>query len=72
MNCRIHLVPPGFANEEDMKKGVARGKANYMYMAKPTLKPDGLSKILIGASKKALEMAEQKAAGTQATASESK
>ena len=62
----------GFANQDDMKKGIARGKASFLYMAKPTLKPDGLSKILIGASKKALEMAEKNAEGLQANASERK
>ena len=62
----------GFANEQDMKKGIIKGKASFLYAAKPNLKADGLSKILIGASKKALEMAEKQAEGLQATTSESK
>lgn len=49
----------GFASAEDQKKGVLKGKTSFMYMAKPTLKNDGVSRILVGASKKALEMAEQ-------------
>ena len=53
----------GFASEEDRRKGLLQGKASFMYASKPTLRPDGVSKILIGACKKALEMAEQKVEG---------
>jgi len=49
----------GFASAEDQKKGVLKGKTSFMYMAKPTLKDDGVSRILVGASKKALDMAEE-------------
>lgn len=48
----------GFASAEDQKKGILKGKTSFMYMAKPTIKNDGVSRILVGASKKALEMAE--------------
>jgi hypothetical protein len=53
----------GYASSEDQKKRVLKGKASYMYMAKPTLKPDGVSKILIGASKKAVELASKQVEG---------
>lgn len=53
----------GFASEEDRKKGLLKGSAAFMYASKPTIRPDGVSKILIGACKKALEMAEEKAKG---------
>lgn len=51
----------GFASEEDKKKGLLKGRASYMYMAKPTIRSDGVSKVLLGASRKALEMAEKAA-----------
>jgi hypothetical protein len=53
----------GFESEEDRKKGMLKGKAAFMYASKPSLKPDGVSKILIGACKKAIEMAEKKVEG---------
>ncbi|MBU0532001.1 hypothetical protein KKB44_00750 [Candidatus Micrarchaeota archaeon] len=59
----ISKADVGFASKEEHQKGILRGKASYMYMARPTIRPDGISKVLIGASKKALEMAEKEASG---------
>jgi len=53
----------GFASKEDQQKKILKGKASYMYVARPKIKADGVSKILVGASKKALEMAEKEAQG---------
>ncbi|MBD3210285.1 hypothetical protein GF318_02790 [Candidatus Micrarchaeota archaeon] len=49
-----------FDSEEEKKKGVAKGKASFIYVARPPLRKSGLSKILLGASKKALELAEKR------------
>lgn len=49
----------GYASEEDKEKGVLRGKTSYMYVARPTLKKDGLSKLLVDSSRVALDLAEK-------------
>ncbi len=46
----------GFASEEDKKKGILRGKTSYMYFAKPPIKNDGMSKLLVDASRMALTL----------------
>ena len=49
-----------FKNEEDKKKGIATGKASFMYMARPALAKNGLSKALIDTSRHALNDAEKR------------
>jgi hypothetical protein len=49
-----------FKTEEDKKKGLLKGTATYMYMAKPALRKNGLSKLLIDTSRVALSQAEKK------------
>ena len=49
-----------FASEEHRKKGILTGNASYMYVAKPTLKKNGLSKLLIDTSRVAVNLAEKK------------
>jgi hypothetical protein len=51
-----------FASEEHRRKGLITGTASYMYMARPTLKRNGLSKLLIDTSKAAITLAEKKIA----------
>ncbi len=48
-----------YKNDDARKSGQLSGTATYMYMAKPTLKKDGLSKLLIDTSKVALNLAEK-------------
>ncbi|MBU1165490.1 hypothetical protein KKF81_00965 [Candidatus Micrarchaeota archaeon] len=50
----------GYNSEEDKKKGILKGMSSYMYSAKPALKKDGLSKLLIDTSKMAISLAEKK------------
>jgi len=50
-----------FANEEDREKRIVSGTASYMYMAKPKLGKNGLSKLLIDTTRVALNQAEKKA-----------
>jgi len=47
-----------FDSEEHRKKGIITGSASFMYTAKPRLKKDGLSKILIDTTKHAIKQAE--------------
>jgi len=49
-----------FASAENQKKGILSGTATYMYMAKPPLKKNGLSKLLIDTTRVALNTAEKK------------
>ncbi|MFH0884532.1 MAG: hypothetical protein V1861_02375 [Candidatus Micrarchaeota archaeon] len=49
-----------FASEGDRKKGIISGTAHYMYMARPPLKKNGLSKLLIDTARVALNQAEKK------------
>ncbi|MFN7991006.1 MAG: hypothetical protein U0R44_02495 [Candidatus Micrarchaeia archaeon] len=48
-----------YKDEEDRKKGKLSGTTSYMYVAKPTMKKDGLSKLLIDASRMAVNLAEK-------------
>ncbi len=48
-----------YATEEHRKKGVITGTATYMYMTRPPLKRDGLSKLLIDTTKVAIGAAEK-------------
>lgn len=48
-----------FKTPQDKAAGKMSGTASYMYMAKPELKRDGLSKLLVDTSKLALELAEK-------------
>jgi hypothetical protein len=57
----------GFASEEDKKKGILRGKTSYMYFAKPPIKKDGMSKLLVDASRMALDLAEKTVKGEEST-----
>jgi len=50
----------GFASEEDKEKGKLIGNASYMYVSKPPVAGHTISKLLISASKKAIELAEQR------------
>jgi hypothetical protein len=50
-----------FATEEDRKKGIVTGTASYMYLAKPTLRKNGISKLLIDTARVAINQAEKKA-----------
>lgn len=49
-----------FASEENRKKGIVSGTANYMYFSRPPLKKNGLSKLLIDTCRVALNQAEKK------------
>lgn len=49
-----------FKNEEDRKKGIATGKASFMYLSRPKLRKDGLSKALIDTTRHAVKDAEQR------------
>ncbi|MEW6722969.1 MAG: hypothetical protein AB1324_06930 [Candidatus Micrarchaeota archaeon] len=49
-----------FATPEDRKKGIVKGTSNYMYYARPPLKKNGLSKLLLDTSRHALAEAEKK------------
>jgi len=57
----------GFASEEDKKKGILRGKTSYMYFAKPPIRKDGMSKLLVDASRMALDLAEKQYKGEEST-----
>ncbi len=57
----------GFASEEDKRKGRLKGRTSYMYIAKPALGKDGLSKLLVDTSRVALELAEKKVKGEEST-----
>ncbi|MFH0737091.1 MAG: hypothetical protein V1827_00885 [Candidatus Micrarchaeota archaeon] len=48
-----------FESAEHKKKGIITGTASFMYTAKPRLKKDGLSKILLDTTKHALKQAEK-------------
>ena len=50
-----------YENEEALKKGIVKGTASYMYMARPKLQKNGLSKLLIDTTRVALNQAEKKA-----------
>jgi hypothetical protein len=52
-----------FASPEHKAKGIITGTASYMYLAKPTLKKNGLSKLLIDTARVAVGKAEKKAVG---------
>lgn len=49
-----------FADAEARKKGIISGTAHYMYIARPQLKKNGLSKLLIDTARVALNQAEKK------------
>ena len=49
-----------FKSDEDRKKGIATGKASFMYLSRPKLRKDGLSKALIDTSRHALVDAEKR------------
>jgi hypothetical protein len=49
-----------FATDGDRKKGIISGTANYMYLARPPLKKNGLSKLLIDTARVAINQAEKK------------
>ncbi|MFA5091853.1 MAG: hypothetical protein WC483_04700 [Candidatus Paceibacterota bacterium] len=49
-----------FATDEDREKGIVSGTAHYMYIARPTLRKNGLSKLLIDTARVALNQAEKK------------
>ena len=51
-----------FASAQDKKSGKLSGTASYMYMARPKIRKNGVSKLLIDTSKLALELAEKKLA----------
>jgi len=51
----------GFESEEHRKKGIVTGNATFMYLSRPKLKKDGLSKLLIDTTRHALTQAEKKA-----------
>lgn len=55
----------GFASEEDRKKGILKGNTAYLYTAKPSLKKDGLSKLLVDTSRMAVDLAEKKVKGEE-------
>jgi len=48
-----------FASPEDKKKGRMSGTASYMYVVRPKLGKNGLTKLLIDTSKLAIELAEK-------------
>lgn len=50
-----------FANAEDKEKGKVSGTANYVYMSKPPMGKDGISKLLIDTTRVALNAAERQA-----------
>jgi hypothetical protein len=49
----------GFKSDEDKQKRLLSGTTTYMYMAKPTLRKDGISKSLMDAAKHAVKLAEE-------------
>jgi hypothetical protein len=49
-----------FKDEEARKKGILTGSANFMYAARPKLRKDGLSKLLVDTTKVALKQAEER------------
>ncbi len=54
-----------FATPEHRQKGIVTGTASYMYLAKPTLRKNGLSKLLIDTARHALNTAEKAAVGEE-------
>jgi len=52
-----------FATAEHKEKGIVSGTASFMYMARHSLKKDGISKLLIDTTRHALNSAEKKAVG---------
>ena len=56
----ISKADVGYSTDDDVKKGLLTGKVSYMYLARPEIKKTGLSKLLIDASKIAIELAEKK------------
>ncbi|MEW6748927.1 MAG: hypothetical protein AB1295_04435 [Candidatus Micrarchaeota archaeon] len=50
----------GFKNDEDQKKGILTGTASFMYVSRPKLKKDGLSKLLIDTTRHGVGQAEKK------------
>ncbi len=54
-----------FATKEHREKGILSGTANYMYISRPELKRNGLSKLLIDTSQHALRQAQKKALGVE-------
>lgn len=49
-----------FKSEEDRKKGLATGKVSFMYLSRPRLSKNGLSKALIDTCKHAANDAEKR------------
>jgi hypothetical protein len=56
----ISKADVGYASEEDKEKGQLRGQTSFMYMAKPSIGKDGLSRLLVDTAKMALDRAEKK------------
>jgi hypothetical protein len=50
-----------FANDDDKKSGKVTGTANYVYMSKPPMGKDGISKLLIDTARVAINAAEKQA-----------
>ena len=53
----------GFRSDDDKEKGKLSGKTSYLYLAKPTIKHDGLSRLLVDSCRMALDMADEKVTG---------
>lgn len=49
-----------FENKEAKEKGIVSGTASYMYFARPPLRKNGLSKLLIDTTRVAINQAEKK------------
>lgn len=48
-----------FGSEDDRKKGRLRGTSSYMYMSKPKIAKNGVSRLLIDTVKLAITRAEE-------------
>lgn len=49
----------GFANEEDKQKGLLKGDCSFLYLSKPKIGDDGVSKALIKGAEAAIEKAKK-------------
>lgn len=50
----------GFASEEDKRKGLLKGNCTYLYVSKPEVKNDPVSRALLQGAQAALDMAKKK------------
>ncbi len=50
----------GFENEDDKKKGLLKGDCTYLYLSKPPVRDDGVSRALIKGAEAALSQAKSK------------